>query len=932
MKTNKAYYTLLLAWVALLYQNAWGQTKPIDSPSNLPENKFFATLRQSTEKERRWGKIGYEGAPWVQPIEQAFMPKNALTGRHLYVAPSHGRYFNGKKWTWQRPYLFCTVEDLLSTSFVVPYLIPMLENAGAVVYTPRERDSSPFETIVDNDPISPHQANNYGNYREEQKAHLVWQIGESKGFAVPQHTLTDQDQPFRSGTTRRVKTTSKPEEMAYAQWLPKIAHAGRYAVYVSYGREEKAVSDARYIVRHAGSESHFRVNQRMGAGTWVYLGTFFFDETGNDRNCVMLTNYSTERGVVSADAIKIGGGLGWAARYAPATPDFHTDSLTPRGLTSGLPRYYEGARYYAQTAGLPDSLFSPHRGTDDYKDDINARSHLLNYLAGTSPYLPDTIGLGVPFELAFSLHTDAGYHPQRGLYGSLGIVTTQGQDSTFWFKNKKSRESSLDYAEILLRGLQNDLSKSLGLNWPLRGLEDKNYGETRQPEVPSMILELLSHQNFADMKLAHDPNFKFVAARSVYKSMLRYVALMHNQPKHLVVQPLPISHFSALLHKNKNAITLSWREVQDPTEETARADDYIVYTATGKNDWDQGRSSKGRTHLTLNLQPGLLYRFKVIAVNKGGKSFPSETLTAYCSPRHENSQEKNMLLVNAFERLSGPTIVESQDSLGFDLTDDLGVPYETTTAFVGTQINYQSQAAGKEGPQGLGHSDNSWEGHRIAGNRFDGTFTHGQAIIESGEAPSFGSVSKAAFAEMPQHHINNFSLIDYICGLEKSTKYQLRNYKTFPTAIQERLSLYKKHGGHLFVSGSYLGSDMTSETEKNFLRSCFRLTYAGTIHHSGGASCFGLNSNIRIHTQHNAQHFACTKSDVLEAMDGAFSAFSYGKNGYSAGVAFGGQKTNQGRTLVLAFPFECIVSPTTRSQSMGAILRFLLGSSQAMKK
>ena len=54
-------------------------------------------------------------------------------------------------WELQRPRLFCTTEDLFTQSFVIPYIIPMLENAGAIVYTPRERDWQRNEVIVDND-------------------------------------------------------------------------------------------------------------------------------------------------------------------------------------------------------------------------------------------------------------------------------------------------------------------------------------------------------------------------------------------------------------------------------------------------------------------------------------------------------------------------------------------------------------------------------------------------------------------------------------------------------------------------------------------------------------------------------------------------------------------------------------------------------------
>ena len=48
---------------------------------------------------------------------------------------------------------------------------------------------------------------------------------------------------------------------------------------------------AEYIVFHKGQETHFRVNQRMGGGTWVYLGTFEFDKGNSINNSVVLTNH-----------------------------------------------------------------------------------------------------------------------------------------------------------------------------------------------------------------------------------------------------------------------------------------------------------------------------------------------------------------------------------------------------------------------------------------------------------------------------------------------------------------------------------------------------------------------------------------------------------------------------------------------------------------
>ena len=89
----------------------------------------------------------------VEPLSSISKPTQGLAGRHIAMWQSHGRYYyaDGDFWKWQRPPLYCTTEDLLTQSFVVPFLMPMLENAGALVYTPRERDWQTHCVIGDND-------------------------------------------------------------------------------------------------------------------------------------------------------------------------------------------------------------------------------------------------------------------------------------------------------------------------------------------------------------------------------------------------------------------------------------------------------------------------------------------------------------------------------------------------------------------------------------------------------------------------------------------------------------------------------------------------------------------------------------------------------------------------------------------------------------
>lgn len=69
----------------------------------------------------------------------------------------------------------------------------------------------------------------------------------------------------------------------------------KYAVYVTYQTLPGSVSNAKYLVFHKGGVTEFLVNQQIGGGTWVYLGTFEFDKGTNDYGMVVLSNESRQK-------------------------------------------------------------------------------------------------------------------------------------------------------------------------------------------------------------------------------------------------------------------------------------------------------------------------------------------------------------------------------------------------------------------------------------------------------------------------------------------------------------------------------------------------------------------------------------------------------------------------------------------------------------
>lgn len=835
-----------------------------------------------------WGDIDNEQQPWVKNISRPFTPRHGLEGRHLSLWASHGRYYdNGEnKWKWQRPPLFGTTEDLFTQTIVVPYLIPMLENAGAVVFTPRERDWQRHEIIIDND-----QSNDLASYQESNMRH-AWEQAPGRGFAMHQGAYQDRENPFEAGSARMIETTRSQSHASTISYQPQIKEAGRYAVYVSYQTLDESVDDAHYTVWHKGQKTDFLVNQQMGGSTWVYLGTFDFDAGQNEDNRVVLSNVSSHRGIVTSDAVRFGGGMGNIARG---------------GETSGMPRCLEGARYFAQWAGMPYGVYSSKGGINDYADDINARSLMTNYLCGGSVFAPDSVGLKVPIELSLAVHSDAGYtETGLGVYGSLTICTTKNGDSCL--AAGISRQASKELATDLLKNLNEDIRYNYG-EWTKREVRDRNYSETRVPIVPSAILETMSHQNFGDMRYGQDPLFRFTLARSVYKTLVRYIASRHQQEA--VIQPLTPERFHIEFTQREGEVVISWRGVIDGQEPTSEPTGYILHIAQGDGDFDNGTLLRG-TSCTLRLKPNVLYHFRVTAVNDGGCSFPTETLSALYRPHAKRS----VMIVNGFNRLSSPAI--SKQGQGFDLNEDIGVSYGRTAGWLGLQRSFDVEKMGGMDSTGLGYTTPDFQGMMIAGNDFNYVAAHAEAICSAG---TYNIVSASASSvEKGDVNLFRYDVLDLILGLERNDGHSFGNYKCLRQAMQERLRDFTARGGSLLVSGAYVGSDMTSEEDRLFMQDVLKTRWEG-VNHDMANSIHGLGLSFNFYHHLNEHHYAATQTDMLTPADSntAFASMVY-DNTTGAAVAYQGSVY---RAFTMGFPLECIIDKGQREAIMRGILSFL---------
>ncbi|WP_224245066.1 golvesin C-terminal-like domain-containing protein [Hyalangium gracile] len=568
-------------------------------------------------------------------LPQTRMRTGALSGKTVYLSPGHGFYRDSRlgRWATQRGNTNDVVEDLISAETLDQYLLPMLMSAGARVVPLREPDLNGRMVIVNNGDA---------DYSETGPEGL-FSSAKVPGWGPPPSPMPNNVLPFNLGGSRLM--TAAPSATASASWVPRIPADGNYYVYVSHAADAARVPDAHFVVKHAGGESHFRVDQRRHGGTWLMLGRFYFKAGQSaEKGAVVALNDSTATGTVSLDAVRIGGGTGFIgdATMGPL----------------GLPRYLECARYHMQFNGAPASVFAPS-GTNglgnERNDDVTGRARFAtwDHEAGEDA-------------VYVSWHTNAGtsgtvvgtetyvYGPNP-VDGSLNFTGVPGSDVL---------------ATLLRAELDRDFKTAVDANWTTRRLRSAYFGElnpTHNPETPSVLLEIAYHDSVLDSARLKEPEFRRIAARAIMQGLIKYFAAKDGKPVSL--PPEPPTVVAAV--NVAGGVEVRWAPPATDSNDLGGhgATAYRVYQSEDGLAWDEGTETAGTT-LTVNLAAGTTRYFRVAALNAGGESFPSDTVGARVGTTPP------VLIVNAFDRLDA-TMDRPEDLSRFSLGSPLRVLLET---------------------------------------------------------------------------------------------------------------------------------------------------------------------------------------------------------------------------------------------------------------
>ncbi len=412
-----------------------------------------------------WIALAVAAPPF--PLDLPGENDGALSGAEVYLSQCHG-------WIWydslddfstQRGNLFDTVEDFHNPEATNQALAPFLHNAGADVWTVKERDHGSRWALADNDDGATY-AESGGGFADGAPGFADW------------GTWAYGENPFEGGTTRTLG------ESSVATFSLRAPATGWQALYVAHDASSALTTEALYTVSARGRDLERVLDQTSHGSTWRYLDTLYFEQ--GDEVVVTLTPVS---GTASADAVRIGAGAGVVERH---------------GQTTGRPRWEEGAILATQFNGAPESVYDPY--DDGNGSDPSSRAL---WAAWEHPGNRDAVYV--------SWHSNACDECEaRG----TGVYVYDRDCSAGAPASGSEQLAELLQEEIVAVGQLWDPE------WQDRGTKSDCFSEVNpslNDEMPAALIEIAFHDTEADIEILKDPAFRVDASRAIYRAIARYL-------------------------------------------------------------------------------------------------------------------------------------------------------------------------------------------------------------------------------------------------------------------------------------------------------------------------------------------------------------------------------------------------------------------------
>jgi hypothetical protein len=655
-------------------------------------------------------------------------PHGGLSGKIVYTHGGHGITAANEgdgKWTFQRGEGHNMIEDLGNIDQMA-LLVDYLFRAGATVVPLRPVGRQVNEVVLDNDDAG---VTFDGSWTDSHASVFFGSAG---------------DVPCREAGTSQ-------KETAHARYKPNIPAAGFYPVYAWTPANKNAATDQLYRVSHAGGITEVTVNHRRVCNGPVYLGTYYFESGMN--GYVDVSNRSSDAGsIVVADMIRFGNGMG---------------DIDRGGGKSGLSRQDEAGLYWVQwhvdrSQGIP---------TTAYRETNVDRQATISLSPRYAAFMNQEADGRLQDRVFVSFHSNAGGGQKAR--GTLGLFNGNNDKTT-------ATPNQLLLAKSLAKKVNDDLIAQNGQfehEWKDRhdnvtlDRDDIEFGEINNhyinDEFDATIVEVAFHDNKEDAELLRDPKVRDAIARATYHGLIDYFGAVDGNKTPATAAPAAVTGVYAESNE-AGSVTISWLPTAANSYSGDPATSYRVYASTDGYGFDGGMEVTGKDMPSVALSgydPKIPHFFKVVAVNEGGESPPSEVVAALPS-----GGPKQVLIVNGFDRLDRD----------LNPKQPFGKPGNTVDRVRPRDSNsrdYVVQAASAI--------------HAAAPD------TH--IASTSNEAVANGAVK-----------LGDYKAVVWILGEESTPDHM------FGADEQEKVEPFIAGGGNLFVSGSDIGGPFASDDEKKY--------------------------------------------------------------------------------------------------------------------